>query len=137
MPRFRGMSVFPVFSAQGTGDPVPVFVCQAWRLCWRCKSSASPDDGNRELKATALPASVTPTAPIAMAAPDWRRNVLAAKQQRSGDGRRSAYPPIGALPAAGSHARVAKSMLKRVSCGLGRPSPSLRVTGHMLAIRSL
>jgi hypothetical protein len=26
MPRFRGMSVFPAFSAQGTGDPVPVFV---------------------------------------------------------------------------------------------------------------
>jgi hypothetical protein len=26
MPRFPGMSVFPAFSAQGTGEPVPVFV---------------------------------------------------------------------------------------------------------------
>jgi hypothetical protein len=26
MPRFPGMSVVPAFSAQGTGEPVPVFV---------------------------------------------------------------------------------------------------------------
>ena len=51
MPRFRGMSVFPAFRPRGRAIPSP-FLCAR---CRRCKSSASPDDGNREQKATALP----------------------------------------------------------------------------------